>query len=265
MTSVEPSVSYDQLVQPFSEPRLSHYLALANGDKALALRLYLWNGQICQTMYMATQTVEVVLRNALLAALTEEIGPAWYEDAGFLSQRPDSHKRNLANALNDIQNSSDKTVSPGRVVARLPFGFWTHLLAKGQRSKIFRKKRLAERIPLLLTAVIQQALADRRIASKTPVSSHRPTLFRPYGTRGHVDRKMLVDAGDWAEDLLLQKGLLVKSFRDRVAHHRPVHDHAPHAVHDACLEIAGWLSLSARMFIHENCNIRATLEGRPRS
>lgn len=45
--------------------RLDTYLRAANGDRYLALRLYLWNQKLAATFHTELGALEVVLRNAI--------------------------------------------------------------------------------------------------------------------------------------------------------------------------------------------------------
>ena len=109
-----------------SPERLSTYVGVAGGDKALAILLYERNILLSEGLYGVLQRLEVALRNAFHDAVAAGLGRRdWYDYAPFSaaeSEAVTAAKRKLT------QNS--KPCTPGRVVAELSFGFWTALTHK---------------------------------------------------------------------------------------------------------------------------------------
>ncbi len=67
-----------------STDRFATYRAWANGDDALALRLYTFNVQLSAALYGPLHMLEVALRNRADAQLTTVYGPNWVDDATAL-------------------------------------------------------------------------------------------------------------------------------------------------------------------------------------
>lgn len=109
--------------------RLGRYLAAANGDQHLALRLYIWNARLCEAFYLPCQMAEVACRNAIARALTEHYGMHWHNDEHFRSVLPKRLRCELENAV--LLSQQHRGGSADRVAGALTFGFWVHLLTKG--------------------------------------------------------------------------------------------------------------------------------------
>jgi hypothetical protein len=111
------------LVISISPERLEPYLQMAGNDVRYAIALYEWNTKVSEALYGVTQGLEVALRNSfhrtLSAAFAQE---DWYEAAPLL---PDQRTQ-VEQAKRRIL-SGRGTLTPGKVVAELMFGFWTSL------------------------------------------------------------------------------------------------------------------------------------------
>jgi len=113
-----------------SPERLQPYLDALPGDLVAAHRLYAWNIEVSAAFYGPLHWLEVILRNAMHRQLTELFGrPDWWT-----TTRVNLHP----NALRDLTvakgklRDRHKPVTPGRIVAELPFSFWVGLLGKGR-------------------------------------------------------------------------------------------------------------------------------------
>lgn len=117
----------------FSEPRMEPYREACGGDAAQARRLYWWNVEACASLYGPLHCLELALRNALHAVLTEHYGRAdWWETAPLNAQG----LRLVAKARSKCAGRSRpgrgrSVVGADSVVAELSFGFWTALVSGG--------------------------------------------------------------------------------------------------------------------------------------
>jgi hypothetical protein len=112
------------------------------------LRLYRWNAQLASAYWTPIHFLEVAVRNAVHDALTAEAGNHWW----FANQDRTGpadwmHTREgdaTSEAIRKIEEANEKKareageptpapVTPGKVVAELPFGFWVGLLS-GRRE-----------------------------------------------------------------------------------------------------------------------------------
>lgn len=108
-----------------SQERLTKYLKEAGYDKQRALDLYGWNIQISEAFFPVLSASEVCLRNTISARLIILYGPAWWEDAAFLTQ--------IGNGKRIVKTARDKlrtkgAVTSGGMTAELNFGFWVNML-----------------------------------------------------------------------------------------------------------------------------------------
>ena len=136
--SCTPNV-YQSLVAALSQPRLDRYLAVANGDRNRALRLYIWNARICEKFYLPLQTAEICVRNILHRTLTAHYGAGWYSNHKFIDVLPDRHKEELRRKVHEEQIGRAAAFTGNHVVAGLTFGFWVQLLAKPFEHLLWRR------------------------------------------------------------------------------------------------------------------------------
>lgn len=112
------------LAHVLSADRLAPYRP-SGGDDLAMIATYFWNVALCQALYASLGAAEVAIRNGLHDTLAQHFGQAdWYDRPNLLLAR---ELRDVASAKTNIV-AAGKPVVPGRVVAALPFGFWTSLL-----------------------------------------------------------------------------------------------------------------------------------------
>ena len=106
---------------------------------------YNHNVKISQTLYPELCTLEVILRNAIDAALKSKISETWLEDEIKYNSllRKDDHKLLMSAYEITVKEcmSNQKSVTPGKVIANLNFGFWTNLCMKKYSASIWNKKQ----------------------------------------------------------------------------------------------------------------------------
>ncbi|MGH3010030.1 MAG: Abi family protein [Gaiellaceae bacterium] len=129
--------------------------------------MYRWNAQLASAYWTPIHFLEVAVRNAVHDALTAEAGSHWWFAEDDRTCSVDwMHEREgnaVADAISKIKESNAKkaqrsgdpvpaAVTPGSVVAELPFGFWVGLLS-GRREvdgsdyhfKVWVEGRVSER------------------------------------------------------------------------------------------------------------------------
>src|SRR5438552_2173704 len=110
------------LSRAHSPERLGAYRR-AGDDEAAVLARYLWNSQLSEALYPTLQALEVALRNSVHAAVSRAYGRAdWYDGTPAILQ---ARQQDLVADATATLRAAGKPVTPGRVVAELPFGFWT--------------------------------------------------------------------------------------------------------------------------------------------
>jgi len=115
---------FKQVADSLSVERLDAYASDKPGP-CITLARYLWNVALCESLYSPLQLCEVALRNAVHRRLTAIMSREdWYDARSFTLT--DWAACEVGNAKEKIRKARH-TVTPGRVVAELHFGFWTSL------------------------------------------------------------------------------------------------------------------------------------------
>ena len=166
----------NSLLVSLSEPRLSTYLRSANGGINLALRLYVWNTDLGESLYGPLQALEATLRNALHNALTEPFGDCWY-DCCHLENREGEQ---IAETKEYLSSVGKRVVAPN-IVATLRLGFWTGILDRLYENDLWRpylrKAFLHATGPLRRQEVF--AIVDRARKLRNRIAHHEPIFNRP--------------------------------------------------------------------------------------
>lgn len=122
------SCSSTAVARHLSEARLAPYLRHADGDLDNALALYKWSTRMSMSMFELISHLEVMLRNAMDAALSNEFrdydcGIPW-----FLRNPPTTPT--MSNAVDDVRGRLRKQNKDTRhqIVASMSFGFWTGMV-----------------------------------------------------------------------------------------------------------------------------------------
>ena len=119
---------FQKIQDSLSTERLDAYAVRKPGvvdDPAATLARYLLNMALCESLYSPLQLCEIALRNAIHHHASSLMAREdWFDDARF--QLTPWAASEIAKAKAQIIKSK-KTVTAGRVVAELNFGFWTSL------------------------------------------------------------------------------------------------------------------------------------------
>src|SRR5688572_16063977 len=123
----------------FSVERMERYLIACNQHADVAIKLYKYNIQASQTLYPILSTFEVSLRNALDRAIADFFADkdwlmskrAQFADHSLMVQRdskgmlrPDPYFGNKLMKAEKWLRLSNKTVTHGRLLSEMTFGFW---------------------------------------------------------------------------------------------------------------------------------------------
>ena len=212
------------LIAAFSPERMSTYQAATAGNHDKAAQLYVWNVKVSAAFYGPLQAVEVMLRNAMHRELSRCYGLHWYDEprAGLdwsCSSRIGREKNHLTNIGHRI--------TPSRLVAALPFGFWVSLLGAGGRIDRESHHRKANYEMTLWRPAIRLAF--------------------PHGPR--LSRKAAHAPLDY-----------LRTLRNRIAHHEPIFNRHLAKDYERILEVAEWLSPPIRTWIERHSRLPALLE-----
>lgn len=111
---------WQKLEYCLSQDRLGVYGQDQAGHRVITSR-YLWNIALSEALYAPLHLLEVGLRNAIDRAMVAETGSqTWYDTVSLTSWG----QSKVGDAKASITRAR-KTVTPGRVIAELHFGFWT--------------------------------------------------------------------------------------------------------------------------------------------
>lgn len=115
-------------IEAVSKPRLSKYLSAANGDPFLTLRLYHWNSQLSQALYLPLQSWEISLRNRMNSFLVWKYNQKWFEDPRALRTLTKADNEKLSKTILRQQQNRRTLPNSDQIVADLSAGFWVALL-----------------------------------------------------------------------------------------------------------------------------------------
>jgi hypothetical protein len=220
-----PSVT--AIVDIISNDRLTSYQAAAEPTDvpSAALELYVWNVALSGAFFGPLQALEVAIRNALHRELT-----MMYTTAEWYR-----HKRfksvapymigSLVEAAGRLVHEK-KPVDPPHLVAALHFGFWTQLLKRGPDGNYIRH---------FWNAGLYRAFR------------HYPGGARD--NRGRINADVLA----------------LKDFRNRIAHHEPIHNKKPDHQYERVLRVASWIDPVLPCWIEFHGRCRSLLASKPAS
>jgi hypothetical protein len=145
------AAAIDDLALPalFSADRFDAYLIATGRDRTRALRLYGWNVAVSCALWSDFAIMEVCLRNAIHACLSDHASRADWWNA--LTLHPlDAAKINDA-AKSIKAKPGHREASASDVVAKQTFGFWTGLLANKYHQRLWAPAlNKASRVPSVL-------------------------------------------------------------------------------------------------------------------
>ncbi|MBL1320849.1 MAG: Abi family protein [Methylophaga sp.] len=225
------NIDHSKLEPYISTARLSTYNSFFSPASKIELfGCYLWGKEVAAAFFPLLQVLEVTLRNSIHNEASQAIGSYWFDNVTtkpvrHLSSAQTRHisylKKSIKDARNNIRRdlrlAASATVSEDRIIAKLPFGFWTNLF-----SAAFDVNRASNALwPVLL----------------------RPIF--PNAPRGARDRA-----------IIQSKLLTIKNFRNKAFHHEPVWNIGrpagiPEAIRKLLdtkgiiLEIIKWISLDS--------------------
>jgi len=116
--------TFSGLRKALSVTRLESYRPNGGTDED-AVANYLWNSALCESLFPMLQQLEVSFHNALHTSIGKAISDAsWLSGSATWLQPREVEK--IQKARQDLIDQS-QTVTEGRMVGELSFGFWTSL------------------------------------------------------------------------------------------------------------------------------------------
>lgn len=122
---------YLKVQQALSIDRIARYHLPSDTHPCDTLGRYHWNMALCEALYPALQTVEIVLRNTIHDAITAEFGTPYWFDLTPVPFEP-FVRQSVAKARYDLakrgKDGIRRSLTASDIVAELNFGVWTSLL-----------------------------------------------------------------------------------------------------------------------------------------
>jgi hypothetical protein len=192
-----PSQSYFALLQvTLSVDRLAPYCQTSDQDSLDTAARYLWNMALCEALYPVLQAQEIALRNTLHDAISKQYGPMWFDRPGLL----DAHAQNTVTSVRNDLAKEHKTITPGRIVAGLTFGFWTSLFNTKYERQLWQPL-LRHRTPFphagrlrARNSLSARMNGIRRLRNR--IFHHEPIWYRATLVQDHMD---ILEAIRWID------------------------------------------------------------------
>ncbi|HEX3463438.1 MAG TPA: hypothetical protein VHS78_05245 [Candidatus Elarobacter sp.] len=187
------------------------------------LDFYIWNTALSASFYGPLQALEIALRNALHREMSTACGRNDWYSARLFRRAAYDLTGSVAEVANRLTRGG-KPVDPPHVVAGLHFGFWTKLIDAGPNGN---------RVRLLWNAALHRAFPNY-----------------PRGAQAH--------RGPIYGELLR-----IKDFRNRIAHHEPVHNKRPEREYRRLLAVANWIDGRLPLWIAHHARCATLLDQMP--
>ena len=177
-----------------SPARLGSYMNEAKQDVHLALRLHRWNAQLCETLYVPSQMVEIGFRNHLHEVMSNRFSVCWplLFNSPALRALPAGARDQIRKAAQKINRKPHTTDA---IVANLTFGFWCRMLDDDYDTVLWRQG-IHHSFPLLPPDMDRAALREHMMAIRdfrNRVAHHEPVFSK--GPQRHFG--MMVQAIAW--------------------------------------------------------------------
>lgn len=103
----------------------------------MALRLYIWNGRLCEALYLPLQLAEVASRNAIAIPVEKRFGSMWYDDYRFENTLSPQFRGTLRDTVEKEKRKRKAALTVNHVIAALPFGFWVNLMTRSFENQLW--------------------------------------------------------------------------------------------------------------------------------
>jgi len=203
-------VSLASLQRSLSSERLQAYATPEDSDSLDAVARYVWDLALGAAIQPVLHVLEITFRNHVFEAsrkLVDESALRFHDMECWLDADPSLLEERELAAVLDAKNAllrSKRPLTPGRLVAKLGFGFWVSLC-----KRPYEQGRVTG--PGLWPGLISHAF---------------PFAPKQYRTRSSIFHR--VDG--------------IRELRNRVSHHEPVWDRNVLQLHGEILETIGWMN-----------------------
>ena len=127
----------------FSQERLEPYINHHSGDFDKAVGHYKANIEISEAFYPLLSVLEIGLRNNIDNQLKRRFGEVnWFDNSEFIKIISRFQIDKISEARSTILREK-KTITSGRIISELSFGFWTSLLDSKFERTLWKNLRHA--------------------------------------------------------------------------------------------------------------------------
>ena len=213
------------LKRSLTADRLKSYrpLCVCPVDDRAVLGLYVWNTDVCSAFYAPLQMVEMAFRNAIHRQMSAVYGRDDWYSDWKFKKTAPSLVGSLVESAARLTRNA-RLVSPANMVASMHFGFWTQLIGPDPDGNYTR-------------------------------SFWNAGLYRVFSCYPGAARD--------AQRRIRREILILKDFRNRVAHHEPIHNKKPEQQYERTLSVAGWLDNALPGWIDAHSACRGLFAVRP--
>jgi hypothetical protein len=120
-----------------SPNRWATYLKSSGYKEELAIRLYLWNATLGQSLHFPLQTVEVALRNVSNDVLNDQFGANWCLSDQCRNILGYKRCSEIDKAITRLRRKYGGTPHTDQIVASLTLGFWAALLHSQYHTSVW--------------------------------------------------------------------------------------------------------------------------------
>jgi hypothetical protein len=134
-------MDWSDLEKHFSAARLGRYRASCNGDVARAAKAYVNNMLLAEATMPMLNVLEIALKNGVHQRLItlykrSDWWDSWVSDPSFAWQ-----VREVVSAKAKLQRRAE-ALTPDKIIAELPFGFWSSLFNVQFQTILWKDLRL---------------------------------------------------------------------------------------------------------------------------
>jgi len=181
---IPPPMKEQRILQAaLSRPRWSTYKRIADRHSLDATSLYVWNMQMCGALLSPLHICEIVIRNAVAAALAHAYGPRWPWHPALLQRMPAD---GALSALQDLHKRSNRQMNTPEIIASLRFAFWQQLFTRRFEGPLWTRslKIALPNAPQKTVDTIRTTIhadLDRIRHLRNRIAHHEPILERDIG------------------------------------------------------------------------------------
>nr|WP_261166385.1 Abi family protein [Microbacterium sp. Marseille-Q6965] len=192
--------------------RLAPYASRYRGNEQLALRLHAWNMELSTAFWGPIALLEVSLRNSIHDALRADRQDDWWNNSSLV-RMASREERAITRALDKLADAGNYHPTADDVVASTAMGLWVGLLDVG---------------------VARDPFLDYETAL------WQPRLKNAFPHRGGHGRRQIHSR--------LNR---IRVFRNRIAHHEPIHNKNPAGMRDLIVECLGFIHPDLAAYVRD--------------